>query len=490
MHYAKLRTRKLKFNAILLSMTIKSNKIARYAKHPCTMPSYTTQLANLRAFDQWGLRLILIGFVLFSLMPFGLSWDYEGVSSTTSEGSIVTKLETGSLFLLSALILFRNLPATLRHMRQLNPFLILSLVWCMCSLIWSPLPATTVKRAIQLYGIVMMALALQLEQQPLKSLINSLLISLSGILLLSFFVVLLNPSIGIDYELGGAWRGSLSQKNELGQVAALTVLLWQAKACQQTVDLKLVFIGILFSLFMLIMSKSSTSFSTMLLTSAAFHLLRRNWLSSKFWLLRIGLVVFALSLILTFVFYMYESRLPMMSEITAPIARSFGKGTDLTGRTDIWELVWLEIDKHPWLGLGYGSFWLGLGSLSQFIIDDLHWIPLQSHNGYLDIINEQGYIGLSFAVFTLLWQLYLLIRLARYSQFESAFWATAWLITVISNSTESSLLRGFLFQNIYYLFSLVFVSSSLLRYHTLQAQTLVADPLVHTPQTRTKSYSR
>lgn len=432
------------------------------------MPSYTTQPAILRTFDYWGLRLILTGFVLFSLMPYGLSWDYEGVSATASEGSIITKLESGSLFLLSALLLWRNLPSALQHVRQLNPFLVLSLLWCLASMIWSPLPATTLKRAVILYGIVMMGLALQLEQQPLKLLINTLLVSLSAILLLSLVVVIVSPGIGIDYDLGGAWRGALSQKNELGQVAALTVLLWQVKACQQQLDLKLLVPGLLFSVFMLLMSKSSTSFSTMLLTSAAFHLLRRNWLSSKFWLLRLALASFSVALLFTFVFYMYESRLPMMSEITAPIARSFGKGTDLTGRTDIWELVWLEIEKHPWLGLGYGSFWLGLGSLSQFIIDNLHWIPLQSHNGYLDIINEQGYIGLGFAALTLFWQLVLLIKLARYSKFESAFWATAWLITVISNSTESSLLRGFLFQNIYYMFSLVFVSSALLRYRVQQ----------------------
>ncbi len=424
--------------------------------------------ANLSKFDLWGMRLIIIGFVVFSLMPYGLSWDYEGMSNLTSEGSIITKLETGSLFLIAIILLYRNLAAVLPHLRHINPFLVLSLIWCLSSVIWSPLPATSLKRVVQLYGIVMMALALQLEREPIKLFVNLLLYSLSAILVLSFIVVVLKPSMGIDYDLGGAWRGALSQKNELGQVAALTVLLWQVKACYQQLDFKLLAAGLMFSLFMLVMSKSSTSLSTMLLTSAAFHLLRRQWLSSSYWLLRSFLALFAISLILTFIFFMFESRLPMMSEITGPIAKLFGKGTDLTGRTDIWELVWLEIDKHPWLGLGYGSFWLGLGSLSQFVIDNLHWIPLQSHNGYLDIINEQGYVGLSFAVLTLIWQFYLLIKLAHYSKFESAFWATAWLITVITNATESSMLRGFLFQNIYYLFSLVFVSSSLLRYRMKQ----------------------
>lgn len=420
--------------------------------------------ATLQQPDLWGMRLIMIGFVMFSLMPYGLSWDYEGMSSLTSEGSIITKLETGGLFLLATVLLYRNLATTIVNLRHINPFLVLSLCWCLCSAIWSPLPATTFKRVIQLYGIVMMALALQLHRNPIQLFIDTLLYSLSAILLLSLVVVIVKPSMGIDYDLGGAWRGSLSQKNELGQIAALTVLLWQAKACYQKLDIKYLMTGLLFSLFMLVMSKSSTSISTMLLTSFAFHLLRRQWLASSFWLLRSFLALFAIALVLTFIFFMFESRLPMMSEITGPIAKLFGKGTDLTGRTDIWELVWLEINKHPWMGLGYGSFWMGLGSLSQFVIDNLHWIPLQSHNGYLDIINEQGYIGLSFAVLTLLWQFYLLVKLAHYSKFESAFWATAWLITVITNATESSMLRGFLFQNIYYLFSLVFVSSSLWRY--------------------------
>jgi O-antigen ligase len=125
---------------------------------------------------------------------------------------------------------------------------------------------------------------------------------------------------------------------------------------------------------------------------------------------------------------MQESRFPTWPEISAPIAGIFGKGSDLTGRTDIWDLVWLEIERHWVLGLGYGAFWLGPDSLSQFVIDALNWIPLQSHNGYLDILNEQGLTGLALCILTLLVQVRMLVLLSHKDRIQAAFWARCcWL---------------------------------------------------------------
>jgi O-antigen ligase len=146
---------------------------------------------------------------------------------------------------------------------------------------------------------------------------------------------------------------------------------------------------------------------------------------------------------------MQESRFPTWPEISAPIAGIFGKGSDLTGRTDIWDLVWLEIERHWVLGLGYGAFWLGPDSLSQFVIDALNWIPLQSHNGYLDILNEQGLTGLALCILTLLVQVRMLVLLSHKDRTQAAFWSAMLLVVVVTNFTESSLFRGFGFQNVF-----------------------------------------
>ena len=405
------------------------------------------------------IKLMIVLFVIFSLLPYGISWDYTGSSALTMEGSLTTKLQWGGLFILATFILYRHLPETLKDIRAMNPFLAIVLIWCLASSLWSPLSATTFKRAIQLYGIVMIGLSIQLAARPLNLIVNYVLYTLMGLLILSFIIALTIPSIGIDYDLGGAWRGALSQKNELGQIAAISILLWQIKACIESTGIRNLFLGLLFALFMLVMSKSSTSLLIALLATVIFQLLRKHYISSSYPLIRISLVLSCLLILTLYIFFIQESRMPTWQEAASPIARLFGKGTDLTGRTDIWELVWLEINKHYLLGLGYGSFWLGPDSLSQFVIDALHWIPLQSHNGYLDILNEQGLIGLIFTVLTLLMHVRLLIVLMRLDRQQAAFWGTILVVVVITNFTESSLFRGFVFQNVFFMFSLVAVSS-------------------------------
>lgn len=414
-------------------------------------------------------RLMIILFVVFSLMPYGISWDYSGSSALTMEGSMTTKLQWGSLFLLASFVLYRHLAEALLDLRAMNPFLMLVLIWCLASCIWSPLPATTIKRAIQLYGLIMIGLSIQLAARPLQMMVSHILYTLMCMLVLSFFIAIAIPSIGVDYELGGAWRGALSQKNELGQIAALSILLWQVKACTENVGIKPLMLGLLFSFFMLVMSKSSTSMIISLMATGVFHLLRKRYLSSSYALTRTALALFCVLVVIIYIFFMQESRLPTWQEAASPIAGLFGKGTDLTGRTDIWELIWLEINKHYLIGLGYGAFWLGPDSLSQFVIDALHWIPLQSHNGYLDVLNEQGLIGLLLLILTLATQVRLLVVLSRLDRQQAAFWTTILIIVVTTNFTESSLFRGFVFQNVFFMFSMVAVTSTTRRLK-LQAQ--------------------
>ncbi|MBR7778864.1 O-antigen ligase family protein [Undibacterium rugosum] len=424
---------------------------------PGTQKIYPTEMHPL---EIGILRIIVVLFVVFSLLPYGISWDYSGKSELTMEGSLTTKLEWGSLFLISGMLLYRHLDTAWKYLRALNPFLMMVLVWCIASSLWSPISGVTFKRAIQLYGIVVIGISLQLSPKPLHLMIDSLVYTLMAMLMLSFVMALAFPGIGIDYELKGAWRGALSQKNELGQVAAMSILFWQVKACLEQVSYRTLLLAILFSFFMLVMSKSSTSMIITLSTSGIFHLLRKRHLNSDYPLVRIFLSLLCMALLAVYVFYMFESRMPTWAEISSPIASIFGKGSDLTGRTDIWELVWLEINKHWLLGLGYGAFWLGPDSLSQFVIDALHWIPLQSHNGYLDILNEQGIIGLALTILTLVSQAYYLTRLAQHDKIQAAFWTAMLVVIVVTNFTESSLFRGFGFLNVFFIFALIAVTSA------------------------------
>jgi O-antigen ligase len=114
--------------------------------------------------------------------------------------------------------------------------------------------------------------------------------------------------------------------------------------------------------------------------------------------------------------------------------------------------------------VGYGAFWLGPGSASQAIIDQLPWIPYQSHNGYLDILNELGVVGMALFIGMLVVHIWQLFKLVPINRQESAFHGTLLVIICFSNFSESTLFRGVNYPHILLMFSSISVSSTLYRH--------------------------
>ena len=81
--------------------------------------------------------------------------------------------------------------------------------------------------------------------------------------------------------------------------------------------------------------------------------------------------------------------------IAEELLGSVGRDTSMSGRGDLWGIVWAEARQTPVFGNGWGAFWIeGRGR-------DLvgTWNPRQSHNAYIDVILDVGFIGLAlFAV--------------------------------------------------------------------------------------------
>jgi exopolysaccharide production protein ExoQ len=74
---------------------------------------------------------------------------------------------------------------------------------------------------------------------------------------------------------------------------------------------------------------------------------------------------------------------------------AMGKNSTLSGRTEIWAMVWDKFLKRPWVGYGYSAFWMGKdGKQSAGIWEALHWSVPHSHNGFLDVLVQVGAVGL------------------------------------------------------------------------------------------------
>lgn len=417
------------------------------------------RLAMLRRLLGW-LVAVSVGFPLIRTVD--LFANVATRDTSYAEGSVMLPLVFGTLFLVAAAVAWTQRATVLHQLRHMNPFLVLMLCWCLASMLWSPYPVVTLKRTIQLGGFILIGLVISPALAGRLLALRSILATLSVLLAISFLVILFAPSaIGIDHALGGAWRGIFWHKNVLGMVAGFCFLLWCRELHQGEWSKPLCLAVGIFAMFMLIMAHSATSVIVAMLGLAVYLLLARRYIANIRFALVIGLGLLLSAMFALLFFFAALGRLPTWDELMMPVAALFGKSTDLTGRTDIWRLVLLEASRHPLTGIGYGAFWLGTGSPSQYIIDILNWLPLQAHNGYLDIYNELGIVGLGLLVGLLLLHAWNLFQLLYVDRDIAAIHAAIFIVILITNISESQLFRGFAFQYAWLVYSSIIVSSTL-----------------------------
>jgi O-antigen ligase len=397
---------------------------------------------------QW----LLVITVAFSLLPSGLSWDHAAGTDVT-EGTLFGRMQWVMLFLLAGWILWQCGRRAWTAQLMANPLLWTMLAYCTLTLVWSAAADATFKRLIQYAGLIGIGMAVAASLgQHLQKIVALVQLALMGILLASVLAVIINPDFGVeslDYsEVRGAWRGILEQKNGLGATASLSFYFWVVYAHMRRPPWRWWLAGMSVTLICLVMSRSSTSLANAAMATAAYLLLSKQRMRSPMWLQRIFFALALAVIVGLQAFFVAHSRFPEWNEIVAPFAALFGKSSDLSGRTDIWNYVWLEIDRHLWFGLGYGAYWLGPGSLSQVVIDALFWIPFQAHNGYLDILNELGVVGMLLFVGLVGFHLKNIVVLLRHRREFGAFHAGLLLIYLVSNMAESSALRGIHFMHV------------------------------------------
>jgi O-antigen ligase len=82
--------------------------------------------------------------------------------------------------------------------------------------------------------------------------------------------------------------------------------------------------------------------------------------------------------------------------LLGPITAITGKDMTFTNRAMIWDIIKEHIQLHPILGTGFGAFWTGAvpESPSYIFLTRMYFWPSEAHNGYLDVVNDLGIVGL------------------------------------------------------------------------------------------------
>ncbi len=412
----------------------------------------------------WEERLIaglVFAATLFAMLPAGLFLEDFSDASVVTQGSIWYQLEWGSIFAISTFVVARHRFLTLSNLRAINPFLFSILIYSAATVIWSPDGFITTKKVIQFAGLIGISLAAQVDSKPWLYFIRIVAGAITTVEFVSAVVAIVNPSVGIDAQFGYAWRGIVTHKNEFGSLSAMGLLLWTSLWRAKATPRRIFWSGFLLSLVCVLMSKSSTAFITMILGLLTFWMLHKQHIGSPLWLQRLIVMVCMALATLTLLFFILEGRLPDQNETLGPVAGFFGKDADLTGRSFIWEMVYLEIKKHWLFGVGYGAFWLGPGSASQAVLDAIGWFPFQSHNGYVDLLNELGIAGLMLFTGLLSSHILSMVRLAQFDRIGAALFASILAMNLFTNFSETALFRGIHFQFLIFILSSGWVTSAL-----------------------------
>ena len=306
-----------------------------------------------------------------------------------ADGNVVYKLILTLSYLGVTTVLLVNYRETLFVLRR-NWSLVALLVLTLLSCTWASSPTIVLQRSIAVLGTTLFGVALAVrltfeDQLRLMSWVFRI------IAVLSLTCIVLLPRYGISSlaDQEGAWRGVFVQKNGLGSIMALSVLVEWHLSTDTAFSKVLNRVALLLSAALLFFSSSITPALALIgcllfiqLYKFALHRLR----------LRPPFAVALSSLLLLTA----GAALSLLE--SEKIAATLGRSSDLTGRTEIWRWVLSYIAEHPILGYGYSGFWFG-ASPDSLAIDRAMGIRIMySHNGYLEILLTLGGVGFVLAL--------------------------------------------------------------------------------------------
>jgi exopolysaccharide production protein ExoQ len=381
------------------------------------------------------LRVVIPGF-----------FDYADDDATLIQngGSIGNQIIWLSLVLIPLILLRDRLKLTRTLLGTVNGwFLVLTLYAC-ASVLWSIDPGATMRRLSHLIGIYVVCITVCLVgwnarrfQAVLRPVLTALMIGsiIFGLLRPDLAVMPPNAAAG---DPGGQWRGLTIHKNALGSVASFAVILWFNTLLYRDKKWWAIAIGLVSSLACLYLSASSTSLVGTLLVIVFLLSGKLTPPSMRGFLTPVLIAVFVLAIVGYGVAVM--KLVPGLDALISSATSVVGKDSTFTGRTPIWDLVKAHIALHPLAGTGYGAFWVGPvdTSPSYEFVKRLYFYPGEAHNGYLDIVNDLGYVGLVLLGGFIVRYFVLSIRLMKVDRPQALLFLSLMLYFLLANLTESS----------------------------------------------------
>lgn len=274
------------------------------------------------------------------------------------------------------------------HLTSGAMLLLLLFVFTAFSAFWSEgWPSSGLKAVL-----VVLALSASLAAASVMTnaeLVKIIALACSIFVVVGFFVSLLIPSIGVEtgWLLAGKWRGISGQKNGFGILAAISLvsvatLLWgkptaSGARARLVPGLLIVFFGTC-----LILSGSRGAQMACLVGLGAAGFLRLRHDMQTLTLVGSAIVIIPVAIAAVMSFHADATELGVL-----------GLSIDTSSRTAIWSFGFENLPGRELLGFGVSGFWT---PERLTIFENNHgWVLDNFHNGYVTVLIEGGFIGIS-----------------------------------------------------------------------------------------------
>ena len=376
-------------------------------------------------------------FVITALLLMSSAFISHMVDLSTSISSSAGSAQMQAVWLAVYVVtLLRVTPywrETVRVMRANLPFCIFASL-ALVSMLWSADPMLTLRHGMAFVCCTLFGIDFA-RRYTLHEQLRLIGVTLWFAILLSCIVQMAAPNFALPATFGesdivdhDAWIGIFHQKNIFGHVIAVAgvLALSQLTLRKRTVLKVLLAVGV--CLAVIAKAKSQTAFVVIFTTAFfLFCLLALRYRRRTLTTLGSAIGLIASSLVVA----------ALLNRDS--LAGMVGRNSNLTGRTDVWALVLESISRKPLLGYGFSDFWQT--SYDSHRIDALlGWTVPSSHNVYIDIILQLGFIG--FGLFCLAYGIAFAraISAMRSTDDPAARWPLAYLLlATVYGFSESDL---------------------------------------------------
>ncbi|MEM6253482.1 MAG: O-antigen ligase family protein [Cyanobacteria bacterium P01_D01_bin.156] len=359
------------------------------------------------------------------------------VDVTYRQSSPILPLFSMMIFALcSSIVLFRWKLIASRLKSNLQFVLIVGLMLIIfLSHLWSGYPNISLRRSILLIGVselaVLFSVGFSIKQQ-----LRFLVIALCINVFLCFVFGLLLPKYGIMHAPPhtGAWRGVYTHKNKLGSQMALTtgiLLVAQYSNLFKGKTVLLTRLSMCLSIFLVLAAGSTNGILTTMVMIVSFLICNILKLSYRSMVIAISFILLIAGSFSLFIQTNADAFFGL-----------FGKGSDLTGRDEIWPALWHMISQKPLLGYGYKGFWGPVGGPADYVRDVAGWAVPNAHNGFFELFLSVGWIGGILFISSFLIAAIRSLQMVRLTKENYAIFPVLVVIfLILSNLTESNLFQ-------------------------------------------------